>query len=109
MTLAHSTSAAASRSSGSPADSRSRLAASAMSPIFDSMTCGTGPPTAPGQKWVSWRSAAEWNVRAWTRSSPAPGTAVPSCRSRARSSAAARVVKVTARTRAGSAAPVAAL
>ena len=60
-------------------------------------TVGGRPPTVAGQKWVSWRSAAAWKVRATTWSSPPP-PAPPSWRSRPRNSPAARVVKVTAST-----------
>ena len=59
-----------------------------------------------GQKWTSWRRAAEWKVRAWTRSRPPPVPA--SWTSRARNSPAARVVNVTASTWAGSTTPVSA-
>ncbi len=63
---------------------------------MESSTAGGRPPTVAGQKWVSWRSAAEWKVRAWTRSRPPPDPA--SWTSLARISPAARVVNVTAST-----------
>src|SRR5665647_2660934 len=52
---------------------------------------GGAPPTTLGQKKLSWRSAAAWNVRACT-----PET--PRSRRRVRISPAARAVNVTART-----------
>ena len=54
------------------------------------MTGHISPPTTRGQKNANCRSAAEWNVRAWT-------VPAPSDRSRVRISPAARVVNVTAR------------
>ena len=77
----------AARSTGS----RSLAAASATSGALCAATDGAAPPMALGQKYVSWRSAAEWNVRAWT-----PLT--PSSRSRPRISPAALAVNVTAST-----------
>src|SRR4051794_37361784 len=59
---------------------------------------GMLPPTAFGQKYWSWRSAAEWKVRAWT-------PAAPSWRRRPRISPAARLVKVTASTLEGCSIP----
>lgn len=70
---------------------RQAAAASATSWILRSTSRGRLPPTAFGQKYWSWRSAAEWKVRAWTP--PAP-----SWRRRPRISPAARLVKVTAST-----------
>ena len=104
MTLAHSISAATSRSSAGLVPARRRRAASASRPTLESSTVGGRPPTVRGQKWLSWRSAAEWNVRACTRSSPAPRPA--SWCTRARSSPAARVVNVSASTWPGSTTPV---
>ena len=91
MDLAHSISAAASRIDGPGSDRRDRPAASASNPALLATSLGSSPPTTLGQKKPSWRSAAPWNVRAWT-----PPT--PSCRSRPRISPAARAVNVTAST-----------
>ena len=65
-----------------------------MSASLDSVRVGSSVPWTWGQKNRSWRSAAEWKVRACT-------PAAPSERSRARISPAARVVKVTASTSEG--------
>jgi hypothetical protein len=70
---------------------RQATAASATNWILRSTSRGMGPPIAFGQKYWSWRRAAEWKVRAWTPTAP-------SWRSRPRISPAARLVKVTART-----------
>ncbi len=56
------------------------------------------PPMTRGAKYCSWRRAKAWKVRACTP--PAP-----SARSRARSSPAARAVKVTASSWPGGTAP----
>ena len=74
--------------------SRSRRAASAIICALWSSRLGSVPPTACGQKNCNWRSAAAWKVRAWT-------LPTPRSRSRLRISAAARAVKVTARSRCG--------
>ena len=74
---------------------RRRRAASASTWALWSTTSGSAPPTAWGQKYCSWRSAAEWKVRACT-------PWAPRSLSRARISEAARAVKVTARVRWGS-------
>ena len=50
LTFAHSISAAASRSSGRPADSRSRRVTSDTRLIFESSTRGGAPPSVDGQK-----------------------------------------------------------
>ncbi len=50
VTLAHSTSAAASRSSVRPNDSRQARAASATRPSLDSTSRGGSPPMTFGQK-----------------------------------------------------------
>ena len=63
-------------------------------PSLDSVSVGSSPPIAFGQKNRSCRNAAEWNVRACT-----PGA--PSERSRSRISPAALVVNVTASTSVG--------
>ncbi len=94
LTLAHSISLARSRSSAWFTSRRLRRAAPAMIGILDSVSSGGAPPYTLGQKYRSWRSAAEWKVRAWT--APAPMV-----RRRVRISPAARVVKVTARTSSG--------
>src|SRR5262249_48913299 len=73
---------------------RRRGAASGTSGAVRAPSRGSSPPTGGGQKYCSWRSAAEWKVRACTP--PAP-----SWRSRPRISPAARAVKVTASTVAG--------
>jgi hypothetical protein len=95
VTLRTSISAATSRSVAVSTRSRQRSAARPSIRPLNSSTRGAGPPTTIGQKWLSCARAAEWKVRAGTP--PAP-----SARNRARSSAAARVVKVSAITRAGS-------
>ena len=77
---------------------RMRWATSVSRRTLFSISEGMGPPTAWGQKYCSWRRAAEWNVRAWT-------PATPRSRRRVRISAAARAVKVRARVRCGSKTP----
>ncbi len=91
MDLHHSISEARSRSAARSVLIRQAAAASATSGIFVSRMRGLGPPTVCGQKYCSWRSAAEWKVRACTAPAPSP-------RSRPRISPAARAVKVTAST-----------
>ena len=90
-TLAHSISADRSRTAARSTWIRSREAAAPTSGAFCVTSDGTAPPTTCGQKNCSWRSAAEWKVRACT-----PPT--PRSRSRVRISPAARAVKVTAST-----------
>ena len=63
-------------------------------PSLESVSSGRSRPCTRGQKNRSWRSAAEWNVRAWT-----PGA--PNERSRSRISPAARVVNDSASTSVG--------
>ncbi len=89
-TLAHSISAATSRTVARSVVRRMAWPASVISLALWFTSPGGGPPTACGQKYCNWRSAAEWKVRACT-----PGA--PSARSRWRISLAARAVNVRAR------------
>ena len=97
-TLAHSISPARSRSPARSTLMRMPWATWVSRRTLFSTSVGIGPPTACGQKYCSWRSAAEWNVRAWTPSTPRS-------RRRVRISAAARAVNVSARVRWGSNTP----
>ncbi len=92
--MRYSISAAASFSAAVPSRIRSPSAARATSRALLSSREGAGEPISCGQKWFSCARAAEWKVRA-----AMPGA--PRDASRARSSAAARVVKVSAITRFG--------
>ena len=97
-TLVQLISAARSRNNGVSIGTPSPRAASAINEKVLPVTCGSSTPCTRGQKYLIWRSAAEWKVRACT-------CGTPSSASRCRSSPAALVVNVTASVRPGSRAP----
>ena len=69
-TFAHSTSAAMSRTFVRSMAIPRRAAEAATREALCGMTSGSGPPTTVGQKWRSWRRAAEWKVRACALGTP---------------------------------------